>query len=227
MKDGNRAVLAANALVKTFVGALLMGLPLFLSAGTLLYRGAWLLMALLFVPMVVVGVGLLIFSPELLARRLNSKEKRSKQSGVVRLSGLMFLVGFVIAGLDARYGWSSIPTAVTVVASVVFLLSYAMYIEVMRENVWLSRTIEVVDGQEVISTGLYGVVRHPMYLATLGLFLAMPLILGSWWAVVLFACYVPIIVIRIVDEERLLLAELDGYADYCTRVRWRIVPFVW
>ena len=227
MKDGNRVALVVNALVKTLVGALLMGLPLFLSAGTLSYRGAWLLMALLFVPMVVVGIGLLIFSPELLERRLNSKEKRSKQSGVVRFSGLMFLVGFVIAGLDTRYGWSLMPTAVTVVASAVFLLSYAMYIEVMRENVWLSRTIEVVDGQKVISTGLYGVVRHPMYLATLGLFLVMPLILGSWWAVAVFACYIPIIVIRIADEERLLLAELDGYADYCTRVRWRIVPFVW
>ena len=226
MKE-NRAILALKALIKTVMGFILMGLPLFLSAGTIHYRGAWLLLALLFVPMLLLGIGLIAYSPELLARRLKSKEKRPKQSGVIRLSGLMFIAGFILAGLDARYGWSAVPMSVVIGASVVFLLSYAGYVEVMRENVWLSRTVEVVEGQKVVSTGLYSIVRHPMYLTTLTLFLSMPLILGSWWAVIPFLLYIPIIVIRTLDEERLLIAELDGYAEYCTRVKWRIVPFIW
>lgn len=226
MKE-NRAILALKALIKTVMGFILMGLPLFLAAGTIHYRGAWLLLALLFAPMLLLGIGLIAYSPELLARRLKSKEKRAKQSGVIRLSGLMFIAGFVIAGLDARYGWSAVPMGVVIGASVVFLLSYGAYVEVMRENVWLSRTVEVVEGQKVVSTGLYGIVRHPMYLATLTLFLSMPLVLGSWWAVIPFLLYIPIIVIRTLDEERLLIAELDGYAEYCTRVKWRIVPFIW
>ena len=227
MKNHSRLALSISALIKSVLGAILMGLPLFLSAGTLHYQGAWLLLALLFIPMIAVGIGLIIFAPELLARRLNSKEKRSKQSGVVRLSGLMFIAGFVVAGLDARYGWSEMPTSATICASAIFLLSYAAYVEVMRENVWLSRTIEVAEDQKVISTGLYSIVRHPMYLATLTLFLSMPLVLGSWWAVIPFLFYIPIIVVRILDEERFLIVELDGYADYCQRVKWRIVPFIW
>ncbi|MBR0339183.1 MAG: hypothetical protein IIX40_03205, partial [Alistipes sp.] len=182
----NRAKLALNALVKYLAGALLMGAPLFLSAGTLHYRGAWLLLGLLMIPMLILGVGLLIFSPELLERRLKSKEKREKQSGVVRLSGLSFIVGFVVAGLDHRFGWSAVPSELIIGSSALLLLSYLGYMEVMRENVWLSRTIEVSDNQKVIDTGLYSVVRHPMYLFTLLLFLSMPLVLGSIWALIPF-----------------------------------------
>lgn len=222
-----KAKLAVAATLKCVVGLLAMGLLLFLPAGTLHYRGAWLLLALLFVPMVIFGVALLLFSPSLLQRRLQSKESRSKQSAVMRLSGLMFIAGFVVAGLDHRYGWSVMPSSVVMVASIVFLVAYALYVEVVRENEWLSRTIEVAENQKVISTGLYGIVRHPMYLATIVLFLTMPIILGSWWALIVFLCYVPIIVIRTLDEESLLMTELEGYAEYCTRVRWRIVPFIW
>ena len=223
----SRTKLAANALTKYVAGAVLMGAPLFLSAGTLHYRGAWLLLGLLMIPMLILGVGLLIFSPELLERRLKSKEKREKQSGVVRLSGLSFIVGFVVAGLDHRYGWSTMANGVVIGSSALLLLSYLGYMEVMRENVWLSRTIEVSDNQKVIDTGLYSVVRHPMYLFTFLLFLSMPLILGSWWALIPFAINIPVIVIRTLDEERLLKAELEGYADYCTHVKWRILPLVW
>ena len=223
----NRARLALNAIVKYVAGALLMGTPLFLAAGNIHYRGAWLLLGLLFVPMFILGVGLLIFSPELLMRRLNSKEKRKKQSGVVRLSGLSFIVGFVVAGLDYRYGWSAMPHGATIGSSALLLLSYIGYMEVMRENIWLSRTIEVAENQKVIDTGLYAIVRHPMYLFTLLLFLSMPLVLGSMWALIPFAINIPVIVVRTLDEERLLKAELEGYTDYCSRVKWRILPFVW
>ena len=219
--------MALNAIVKYVAGALLMGTPLFLAAGNIHYRGAWLLLGLLFVPMFILGVGLLIFSPELLMRRLNSKEKREKQSGVVRLSGLSFIVGFVVAGLDYRYGWSAMPNEVVIGGSVLLLLAYVGYMEVMRENVWLSRTVEVAENQKVVSTGLYAVVRHPMYLFTLLLFLSMPLVLGSYWALIPFAINIPVIVVRTLDEERLLKAELEGYTDYCSRVKWRILPLVW
>ena len=227
MEKSGKGALALGAIVKSVMGFAIMALLLFLPAGSISYRGAWLLLALLFVPMTILGVAMVILSPDLLRRRLNAKEERSKQSFVVRLSGLMFIVGFVVAGLDHRYGWSEVSVSAVVVASVIFLVAYAMYVEVIRENEWLSRTIEVSEGQEVISTGLYGIVRHPMYLATLFLFLSMPIILGSWWAVIPFLCYIPIIVARILDEERLLVTQLDGYADYCRRVRWRILPYVW
>ena len=219
--------MAISAIIKSVAGLLIMGLLLFIPAGTLHYTGAWLLLALLFIPMIVFGVAMFFIAPELLQKRLNSKEQRTKQSLVVRLSGVMFIVGFVVAGLDYRYGWSAVPTAVVVTASIVFIVAYALYVEVIRENEWLSRTIEVSEGQRVVSTGLYGIVRHPMYLATLLLFLSMPLILGSWWALIPFLFYIPIIVVRISDEERLLRAELSGYSDYCTLVKWRIIPFVW
>ena len=223
----SRTKLAMNALTKYVAGAVLMGAPLFLSAGTIHYRGAWLLLGLLMIPMLILGVGLLIFSPELLERRLKSKEKREKQSGVVRLSGLSFIVGFVVAGLDHRFGWSAVPSELIIGSSALLLLSYLGYMEVMRENVWLSRTIEVAENQKVIDTGLYSVVRHPMYLFTLLLFLSMPLVLGSIWALIPFAINIPVIVIRTLDEERLLKAELEGYTDYCSRVKWRILPLVW
>ncbi|MBR2026335.1 MAG: isoprenylcysteine carboxylmethyltransferase family protein [Alistipes sp.] len=223
----SRTKLAVNALTKYVAGAALMGAPLFLSAGTLHYRGAWLLLGLLMIPMLILGIGLLILSPELLERRLNSKEKRKKQSGVVRLSGLSFIVGFVVAGLDHRFGWSAAPSELVIGSSALLLLSYLGYMEVMRENIWLLRTIEVAENQKVIDTGLYSVVRHPMYLFTLLLFLSMPLVLGSIWALIPFAINIPVIVIRTLDEERLLKAELEGYTDYCNRVKWRILPLIW
>lgn len=222
-----RMILAAKALAAYVVGIAVLGLLLFLPAGTIHYEGGWRLLGLLFVPMLLMGVVLLIASPDLLARRLNRKEKRSAQSGVIRLSGLVFLVGFVLAGLDWRYGWSEVCATATITASVVFLIGYLLYFEVMRENVWLSRTIEVFDEQEVISSGLYGIVRHPMYTATILMFLSMPVVLGSWWAVIPFVFYVPLIVVRIIDEERLLRQELRGYDDYCTHIRWRLIPFIW
>ena len=227
MDRPGRGAIALNGLVKYIVGLGIMALLLFLPAGTINYCGGWRLLVLLFVPMFIFGIMLVIASPDLLARRLKSKEKRSVQSGIIRFSGLMFVVGFVVAGLDFRFGWSSVPQMVIYVAEALFLISYILYAEVMRENEWLSRTIEVSAGQKVVSTGLYGIVRHPMYTATLLLFLTMPLILGSWWALAIFVLYVPMIVVRIIDEERLLHQELDGYINYCRRIRWRLLPFIW
>lgn len=219
--------LLINALVKFFCGFLLVGVLIFLPAGTLAFAKGWLLMGLLFGPMFIAGLVMLAKSPEFLAKRLDVKEKRSAQQGVVKLSGLMFIAGFVVAGLDFRFGWSNMPQAVTVVASVLFLLAYLLYAEVMRENAYLSRTIKVEEGQTVVSTGLYGIVRHPMYMATLLLFLVMPLVLGSWWALIPFAFYPAIIISRLKDEEALLTRELAGYAEYKEKVRYRIIPFIW
>jgi len=219
--------LLINALVKFFCGFLLVGLLIFLPAGTLAFAKGWLLMGLLFGPMFIAGLVMLAKSPEFLAKRLDVKEKRSAQQGVVKLSGLMFIAGFVVAGLDFRFGWSNMPRTVTVVASVLFLLAYLLYAEVMRENAYLSRTIKVEEGQTVVSTGLYGIVRHPMYMATLLLFLVMPLVLGSWWALIPFAFYPAIIISRLKDEEVLLTRELAGYAEYKEKVRYRIIPFIW
>lgn len=219
--------LLINALVKFFCGFLLVGLLIFLPAGTLAFAKGWLLMGLLFGPMFIAGLVMLAKSPEFLAKRLDVKEKRSAQQGVVKLSGLMFIAGFVVAGLDFRFGWSNMPQAVTVVASVLFLLAYLLYAEVMRENAYLSRTIKVEEGQTVVSTGLYGIVRHPMYMATLLLFLVIPLVLGSWWALIPFAFYPAIIISRLKDEEVLLTRELAGYAEYKEKVRYRIIPFIW
>ena len=219
--------LLINALVKFFCGFLLVGLLIFLPAGTLAFAKGWLLMGLLFGPMFIAGLVMLAKSPEFLAKRLDVKEKRSAQQGVVKLSGLMFIAGFVVAGLDFRFGWSNMPQAVTVVASVLFLLAYLLYAEVMRENAYLSRTIKVEEGQTVVSTGLYGIVRHPMYMATLLLFLVMPLVLGSWWALIPFAFYPAIIISRLKDEEELLTRELAGYVAYKEKVKYRIIPFIW
>ncbi|MBO7300818.1 MAG: isoprenylcysteine carboxylmethyltransferase family protein [Tidjanibacter sp.] len=223
----NRVRLAIKALVAYIVGIVVLGALFFLPAGSLYYEGGWRMLALLFTPMFLMGVVLLIASPDLLARRLSSKEKRAKQSGVIRFSGLIFLTGFVLAGLDWRLNWSNPSNTATTIASIIFLVGYLLYFEVMRENVWLSRTIEVNEGQKVISSGLYGIVRHPMYTSTLLMFLAMPVVLGSWWAVIPFVFYIPVIIIRILDEEKCLCQELDGYKDYCSRIRWRLFPFVW
>lgn len=227
MKTTQKGSLAVSALTKFLVGVVAVAALLFAPAGSLGYVGAWRLLAVLFIPMIIFGLAALILSPDLLARRLKSKEERTTQSGVVRLSGLLFIVGFVVAGLDFRFGWSNVSQTTIWIACGVFIVGYLLYAEVMRENVWLSRTIEVSEGQKVIDNGLYGIVRHPMYLATLLMFLAMPLVLGSWWAVAPFVGYVPVIVVRALDEEKLLTKELEGYADYCKRVRWHIVPFVW
>ena len=216
-----------SAFVKVVLGVALIGMLLFLPAGTLAYCGAWRLFAALFIPMVVMGVVMLIFSPELLRRRLASKEERSTQQGVVRYTGLLFIVSFVVAGHDFRFGWSQMAQGVVWGATILFLVGYGLYGEVMRENVWLSRNITVEDGQQVVSTGLYGIVRHPMYTSTIVMFLAMPLVLGSYWATLPMVLYIPIIALRIKDEEQLLRADLKGYTEYCDRVRWRLLPYIW
>lgn len=219
--------LAISALIKFTVGLALVGLLLFLPAGTLSYANGWLFIGLLFLPMLLLGIVLLIRSPKLLEKRLGAKEKENTQKGVVAASGLLFIAGFAVAGLDFRFGWSEMPMWVVIVASVVLLISYALYAEVMRENAYLSRTVEVREGQKVVDTGLYGIVRHPMYAVTVWLFLSIPVVLGSWWACLCFLPYVALIVIRIINEEKLLLAELEGYEEYKKRVRYRLLPFIW
>ena len=223
----SRIRLLVSALTKLLAGLLLVGLLLFLPAGTPAYPGGWLLIGLLFLPMLVLGTVLLIKSPDLLAKRLNAKEKEATQRGVVALSGLLFLAGFLLAGFDFRFGWSHVPRPVVMVASVILLASYALYAEVMRENAYLSRTIEVQEGQTVVDTGLYGIVRHPMYAVTVWMFLAIPVVLGSWFSLLCFLHYPILVVIRIRHEEKLLTAELDGYAAYKKKVRYRLIPFIW
>ena len=216
-----------QALAKFLLGIFLVGLLLFVPAGTVWFPAAWRLMGLLFLPMLVVGLVLALKNPELLRKRLNGKESQREQSLVVKLSGLMFLAGFVTAGLDFRYGWSVLPDWVSWVASVLFLLAYLLYGEVLRENTYLSRNIEVQEDQKVIDTGLYGIVRHPMYGATILLFLSMPLILGSLPSFVIFLSYPAIIAKRIRNEEEVLERGLDGYAAYKKKVRYRVIPFIW
>lgn len=219
--------LLVNGITKFLCGLVMVGLLLFLPAGTLFYPNGWLLIGLLFLPMLIAGVVMFLKSPAFLAKRLDVKEKQRTQKGVVAFSGLMFLAGFVVAGLDHRFGWSKMPAAVIIVASVLFLTAYALYAQVMRENAYLSRTIRVEEGQKVVDTGLYGVVRHPMYMATILLFLMIPLILGSWYALIIFAFYPAIILVRLRDEEVLLTRELPGYAEYKKKVKFRIIPFIW
>ena len=216
-----------SALTKLICGFLLLGALLFWPAGTFAYAGAWRFLALLFIPMLIMGTVLLIKSPALLRKRLDGKEKQAAQKGVLALSGLMFPAGFVVSALDFRYGWSTVPMWAVIAASVAFLIGYGMYAEVMRENAYLSRTIEVQENQTVISTGLYGVVRHPMYAATLLMFLPLPLILGSFRGLCAFSLYPVILVIRIRNEEAVLREQLDGYADYLTKVKYRLIPFIW
>ena len=219
--------LMALASTKFFTGLVLVGLLLFLPAGTIHYPCGWLLMAVLFVPMFIVGVLMLLRSPELLKRRLNAKEKETEQKKVVALSGVMFIVAFVVAGLNFRYSWIAMSTWSVWSAVAVFLLSYIMYAEVLRENEYLSRTIEVQENQKVVDTGLYGIVRHPMYSATVLMFLSMPLVLGSLPSFVIMLAYIPIIVKRISNEEKVLMNELCGYREYCNRVKYRLFPFVY
>ena len=217
----------ALASIKFFTGLVLVGLLLFLPAGTIHYPCGWLLMAVLFVPMFIVGVMMLLRSPELLKKRLNTKEKETEQKKVVALSGVMFIVAFVVAGLNFRYSWITMSTWAVWSAVAVFLLSYIMYAEVVRENEYLSRTIEVQENQKVIDTGIYGIVRHPMYSATVLMFLSMPLVLGSLPSFVIMLAYIPIIVKRISNEEKVLMNELYGYKEYCNRVKYRLIPFVY
>ena len=219
--------LFVQALTKFLMGLLLVGLLLFVPAGTFAYWQAWLFIGILFIPMLIVGIWTMISSPELLRKRLSAKEEQDEQKWVVALSGLLFIAMFVVAGLNFRFGWLLLPDWMTYVAAGVFLLGYALYAEVMRENVWLSRTVEVQQDQKVIDTGLYGVVRHPMYSATLVLFLSMPLVLNSVWSFVLMLLYIPIIVKRIRNEEIVLERDLAGYKEYKQRVRYRLIPFVW
>ena len=223
----NRGKLAVHAVVKFALGLFLAGALLFLPAGGLHYRNGWLFLGLLFIPILILGIVLLLRSPELLKKRLNAKEKEGTQKGVVAVSGLLFFVGFIVAGLDFRFGWSTVPVWVVVAASAVLLISYALYAEVMRENVYLSRTVEVQRGQTVVDTGLYGIVRHPMYAVTICMFLSIPLVLGSWWSLLCFVHYPVLMVLRIRNEEQVLERELTGYSDYEKRVRYRLIPFVW
>lgn len=219
--------LLLEALIKFTCGMLLVGLLLFLPAGTFGYTYGWLLVGLLFGPMLIAGFVMLFKSPELLKKRLDAKEKQGTQKGVVAISGLMFIVGFVVAGLDFRFGWSAMPAWVVVAASVVFLVAYALYAEVMRENAYLSRTIKVEKGQTVVDTGMYGIIRHPMYAVTILLFLMIPLVLGSMYALIAFGFYPAMIVVRLKDEENLLIRELPGYAAYMQKVKYRIIPYIW
>ena len=219
--------LLTEALTKFGCGLLLVGLLIFLPAGTLSYTCGWLLIGLLFVPMLVAGFVMLWKSPEFLKKRLDAKEKQATQKGVVAISGLMFIAGFVVAGLDFRFGWSAMPIWVVAIASVLFLIAYALYAEVMRENAYLSRTIKVEQGQRVVDTGMYAVVRHPMYAVTILLFMMIPLVLGSWYALIPFAFYPVVIVVRLKDEENLLTKELSGYDAYKLKVKYRLIPFIW
>ena len=216
-----------SAITKFILGVALVGLLIFLPAGSLSFFNGWLFMGILFVPMFLAGIVMMFKNPALLSKRLNAKEKEREQSLVVKLSGLMFLAGFIVAGLDFRFGWLPLPKGVTIVAAVVFLVAYALYAEVLRENTYLSRTIEVQEGQKVIDTGLYGIVRHPMYAVTLLLFLSMPLVLGSAFSFLIFLAYPFIIAKRIRHEEKFLEKELNGYIEYKEKVKYRLIPFVW
>ena len=219
--------LLISAVTKFLAGLVLMGLLLFLPAGTWNYFNGWLFLGLLFVPMLLLGIVLFLKAPALLEKRLQSKEKENTQKGVVAASALMFLGAFVLAGLDYRFGWTKVPMWFVSVAAVILLASYTMYAEVMRENAYLSRTIEVQENQKVIDTGLYGIIRHPMYTATIFLFLAIPLVLGSWISFSIMLLYPVAIVARIGNEEKVLEEGLPGYSDYKKKVKYRLVPFVW
>ena len=219
--------LLIKALTKFLLGIIVLGVLLFLPAGSFLYWQGWLLMGILFVPMFVAGIVLFVRSPELLRKRLNSKEKEAEQKGVVAISGLLFIAAFVIAGLNWRYGWWVLPDWVVRVSAFLFLASYLLYAEVLRENTYLSRTIEVQDGQKVIDTGLYGIVRHPMYMATTVMFLTMPLVLGSPISFLVMLGYIPVIAKRISNEEAVLEKGLEGYKDYKKKVRYKMIPLLW
>ena len=219
--------LFVNGIVKFLSGLILVGLPLFLSAGSFAYWNAWLFMGILFIPMFIAGLILTKKNPYLLEKRLNAKEEQSEQKTVIALSGIMFLVGFVVAGLDYRFQWIKLPEWLVIAGAVVFLTAYGLYAEVLRENTYLSRTVEVQENQEVIDTGLYGIVRHPMYAVTVILFLSMPIVLGSVISFMVFLAYPFIIAGRIKNEEKVLEEGLAGYKEYKQKVKYRLVPFIW
>lgn len=219
--------LFVQAIAKFLLGFVAVGLLIFVPAGSLEYWNGWLLMAILFIPMFIAGIVLMTINPDLLRKRLHAKEKESEQKTVILCSGIMFLCGFVLAGFNYRFGWITMPKWLMIAASVVFLFAYAMYAEVLRENAYLSRTIEVQENQRVIDTGLYGVVRHPMYSMTVFLFLSMPLVLGSPLTFVVFLVYPFILAKRIQNEEQVLERELEGYADYKNQVKYKMLPFIW
>ena len=219
--------LIVQAVTRFLAGLLIVGLLLFLPAGTFAFWQAWLLIIILFIPMLLAGLVMMKKSPDLLRKRLNGKEEQAEQKTVILLSGLMFLAAFIAAGLNVRFGWIQLPGAVSFAAAVIFLLAYILYAEVMRENAYLSRTVEVQENQKVIDTGLYGIVRHPMYMSTLLLFLSMPLVLGSVISFVIMLVYIPIISMRIRNEEQVLEEGLAGYKEYKQRVRYKVIPFVW
>ncbi len=221
------AKLFFEALFKFLLGVVLVGILIFLPAGTVFFFQGWLLMSVLFLPMLLAGIVMMIRSPDLLRKRLDAKEKQKEQGIVIKMSGLMLLAGFILAGLNYRFSWYTLPKEVSIGASVVFLIAYALWAEVLRENAYLSRTIEVQEGQRVVDTGLYGVVRHPMYAASLLLFLSMPLVLGSLYSLAVFLTYPMIIAVRIRHEEAFLEKELEGYAAYRKRVKYRLIPRIW
>lgn len=226
MKNNNKK-LFIEAISKFLLGVILVGLLIFLPAGTISYVNGWIFMGILFVPMFFAGLVMIAKNPNLLRSRLNAKEKQKDQSLVVKLSGLMFLLGFIIAGLNYRFGWYVLSLRSSIIAAIVFLLAYLLYAEVLRENAYLSRTIEVQENQKVIDTGLYGVVRHPMYSATILLFLSMPMVLGSIYSFIIFLVYPIIIAMRIKGEEEFLEKELEGYKEYKNKVKYRMIPFIW
>ena len=219
--------LFGQAVMKFLGGFVLLGLMLFLPAGTIHWWQGWLLMGILFIPMFLAGLAMLKKSPELLKKRLNAREEQGDQRQVILLSGVMFLVAFVIAGLNFRFRWIILPDWISWASAGAFLMGYLLYAEVLRENEWLSRTVEVQKGQSVVDTGLYGVVRHPMYMSTLLLFLSMPLVLGSIISFIVMLAYIPLIAWRIRNEEQLLTRELKGYSEYRRKVRWKVIPYVW
>lgn len=221
------AKLFTSAIIKFICGVILMCALLFIPAGSFAFWQGWLLMGILFIPMFIAGLILMKKNPELLRKRLNAKEEEAEQKTVILLSGIMFLAAFVVAGLNFRFSWIVLPPWVSFVAAGVFLAAYALYAEVLRENMYLSRTIEVQENQKVIDTGLYGIVRHPMYMTTLLLFLAMPLVLGSIQSVVIILAYIPIIAKRISNEEKVLKEGLPGYGEYMKKVKRKVIPFVW
>lgn len=216
-----------SAIAKFSLGVFLVGALLFVSAGAFDFWQGWLLMGVLFIPMFIAGLIMLAKNPTLLQERLQAKEKRKTQDRVVKISGLMFIAGFVLSGLNFRFQWYTLPKLVSIIACIFFLFSYVLYAEVLRENTYLSRTIKIGEGQKVVDTGLYGIVRHPMYMATLILFFSMPLILGSLYATIVFFVYPILIAKRIQDEEKLLERELEGYIEYKKKVKYRLIPFIW
>lgn len=216
-----------QALIKFVMGILIVGVLLFCPAGTFDYWQAWLLIAILFIPMFFAGIVMMLKSPELLQKRLNANEKESEQKKVIALSGSMFLVAFIVAGLNIRFGWFILPAWISYVAASIFLFAYIIYAEVLRENMYLSRTVEIQENQKVIDTGLYGIVRHPMYMVTLFLFLSMPLVLGSVFSFIILLLYIPIIRKRIKNEEKVLEQGLQGYLEYEKKVKYKIIPYIW